>query len=393
MTPTRTPRRVLVVATWYPDGASAAGSFVADQVRCMQTRHDVTVIAPAWRGWGRALRRPVRPPLVASDGVYRPLARPLVPGSIRSAARAYEAAVAGAIERYVHDRGLPDIIHAHVAFPGGFAAAKAGSRYAVPIVLTEHAAPLALLLTTPYATSATRWTYSHVNRVLAVGPTLREEILDLAPDASVTLLGNLVDTEEFRPDDGVDESAPASMLHRPLRLLSIGLQAPQKGIDVLLEAVRRLGDDGVDVELAVGGDGPSRAGLEALSERLGTQDRCRFIGRLARDQVRGWLHWCDLYVSASRRESFGVAIAEALACARPVVVTRSGGPEHFVEPEFGRVVAADNPAALATAISDVATGLSVLDGRAGRRYVAQHFGREAFLAQLDAVYDDVLTRR
>lgn len=386
----RSHLRVLIVATWYPSGASVGGTFVAEQVDALRSRFDVTVIAPELRGWRRLLAHPMRSAVSVPGDVHRPIARSWIPGSLRSASRAYEAAVEQAYRRSVQEAGRPDVIHAHVAFPGGFAAAKVGERHGVPVVLTEHSGPFSMLLTSPYMAEATRWTLRHVARVVAVGPSLADEILRFLPGCSVDVVGNVINTEFFAPDGRVQAECRVSP-ERPLRILTIGLQAPQKGVDVLLDAMRVLADGGVKVELVLGADGPSRADLQDRSRRLGIEDHCHFVGRLSRTEVLRWLHWCDLYVSASRHETFGVAIAEALACARPVVVTRVGGPESFVEPEFGVIVEPGDPGALAAAIREIASGARQLDGGVGRRRISERFGRDAFLAKISAIYDDAIS--
>jgi glycosyltransferase involved in cell wall biosynthesis len=383
-------RRVLVVATWYPtSSAPLGGTFVAEQVRTLEARFDVAVIAPDWRRPRRLLARPVRAVTPAPGDPYRPIARCWVPRSPRLAGSAYEAAVERAYGRIVQETGRPDVIHAHVAYPGGFAAAKIGERHGIPVVLTEHAGPFSMLFTSPFTAEAIRWTLSRVSRILAVGPSLRAEILQVVPDRQVDVVGNVIDTAFFTPGEQAETQRRPPM-GRPLRIATVGSSAPLKGVDVLLEAVHMLTAAGVAVELVVAGDSPERASLEGESRRLDIDDRCRFVGHVSRSDVREYLRWCDLYVSASRHESFGVSIAEALACERPVVVTRSGGPESFVEPEFGLIVEKDDPTALADAIRRFASGAICLDGAVGRKRIAERFGRDAFLESITRIYDDLV---
>lgn len=382
-------RRILVVASWYPSGAAATGIFVADQVDALLTKHDVTVIAPEQRGLRLLLARRSHPTTTSEDHVIRPVARQWVPRSARAAKRAYGSAVEAAYRSVERRVGRPDVIHAHVTYPGGFAAVKVGRRHGIPVVVTEHAGPFAAILTSPQVEDAARWTLQHAARVIAVAPSLRDEMHRLVPDCAIDVVGNVVDTDFFTPGPEPRPDGAAPPRHT-VRLFTSGVQAPQKGVDILLAAVQTLVAAGVDVELVVGGDGPSRAELQREALRLGVAAQCRFAGSLSRSQVREELRACDLYVSASRHESFGLAIAEALACERPVVATRAGGPESFVEPAYGVLVAPGDPAALATAIRNVATAGSRLDGHLGRRRIVERFGQEAFLAAMDRVYGAVI---
>jgi teichuronic acid biosynthesis glycosyltransferase TuaC len=381
---------VLVVATWYPSASYPVGGiFVAAQVEALRSRYDVAVVAPDARGPRKLLARPVRAVTPSPGDPFRPIARSWIPRSPRSTGSAYEAAVERTYRRIVRESGRPDVIHAHVTFPGGYAAATVGERHGIPVVLTEHAGPFSLLLTSPFAADAIHWTLGHASRVIAVSPSLRDEILRFAPGCPVDVVGNVIDTAFFAPGDP-DPAGSRTPPERPLRVLTVGLAAPQKGVDVLLDSIHVLTGTGVAVELVVAGDGRARAPLEAQSRRLTIDDRCRFVGNVSRSDVRGYLRWCDLYVSASRHESFGVAIAEALACERPVVVTRSGGPESFVEPEYGVIVQPDDPTALADAIRGIASGTVHLDGAIGRKRIAERFGRDAFLENIGRIYDEVI---
>lgn len=379
--------RILVVAPAYPSSTSIAGVFVADQVAALRRDHDVSVIVPEPRGWRIALRGGTGTPADESrspDGILRPIARTWFPRSPRSIADGVIRAVAHGYASATRI-AAPDVIHAHVIHPIGFAAVKVGERHGIPVVVTEHSGPFAATVTSPYARQAATWTIDHAARVLAVGPDLRDDLQGFAPGRRIDIVENVVDTEFFHP--AADEPGDGV---GALRLFSLGIQAPQKATEVLLRAVGALTAAGVLVDLVIGGDGPERPGLEAEARRLGIEMSVRFVGIQSREEVRRWLWWCDMLVSASRRETFGLTIAEALACERPVVATRSGGPEAFVEPTFAVLVDRDDPTALAAAISSVAAREIVLDGRAGRRRIEERFGRVAFLDKIGRVYGEVL---
>ncbi len=79
------------------------------------------------------------------------------------------------------------------------------------------------------------------------------------------------------------------------------------------------------------GDGPLRAELEAFSG-------VRVLGRVAHELVPTWLAACDVLCQPSLVEPFGQALLEAMACGRPVVATRLGGPPEFVPAGAGVLV-------------------------------------------------------
>ena len=106
-------------------------------------------------------------------------------------------------------------------------------------------------------------------------------------------------------------------------LLSVGRLAPRKGHDVLLRALARLPD--LDWRLTIAGDGHGEAvwatGLDALAATLGIAERVRLLEHPAREALERLWACADLFALASRRETTGIAVAEALRRGIPVAVT------------------------------------------------------------------------
>src|ERR1700741_791393 len=132
-------------------------------------------------------------------------------------------------------------------------------------------------------------------------------------------------------------------------------------------------------ELVIGGDGPDREKLEAQVQSLGVERYCRFLGGLNREQVRERMQQCDAFVLSSLHETFGVVVGEAMACGKPVISTRCGGPEFFVNDENGVLVDAANPQALADAMADFINNRHSFDPQTVRASVVNRFSPEAFV--------------
>ncbi|GAB4349084.1 MAG: glycosyltransferase family 4 protein [Immundisolibacter sp.] len=104
---------------------------------------------------------------------------------------------------------------------------------------------------------------------------------------------------------------------------SVGRLVPVKGHDVLLRAFAALARVHPDVGLALVGSGRQEAALRELGQRLGIAEQVAFCGW--RSDVRALLSAFEVCVFPSREEGFGLAIAEAMAAARPVIASATGG--------------------------------------------------------------------
>ncbi|MBE7163186.1 MAG: glycosyltransferase family 4 protein [Williamsia herbipolensis] len=163
-----------------------------------------------------------------------------------------------------------------------------------------------------------------------------------APAARVHQSRNAVDTAVFHP-------GPPRAQHRPARIGALGRLTEQKGFDVLLDAVRRLGDG---VELTIVGDGELRDELTRQAAGLPVT----FAGHLSdRRAVADFLRDQDVFAMPSRFEGLPNAPLEALACGTPVVATDVAGMREAVG-DAALLVPVDDAAALAEGLGRVLDG-------------------------------------
>ena len=126
------------------------------------------------------------------------------------------------------------------------------------------------------------------------------------------------------------------------------LEADAKGLDVLLQAVARLGTGG-DWRIDIFGRGPDEAALRAEAASLKVEDKINFAG-YSRDIRSLWSNH-HLLLLPSRREGCALALLEALACGRPVLTADSGGARDWIESGVnGYLCPSGSPEALANTL-------------------------------------------
>jgi glycosyltransferase involved in cell wall biosynthesis len=185
---------------------------------------------------------------------------------------------------------------------------------------------------------------------------------------------------------------------RARRLLYTGRLAAEKGLPVLFESLALLRDKDIDYELTLVGDGPDRAALEMLANRLGIADRLRFAGFADQNGVRDLLMASDIFILPSFAEGVPVSLMEAMACGVPVIATNVGGVTELVEPEkTGLVVPPASVDALAEAIARYLSDpdLRRLVAENGRRKVEADFNLDTEVDRLASLFrgNDMETRR
>lgn len=373
---------------WYPSDASPViGVFVEEQAVVLAKHLDVTVLVPELLRWRHRLRPA---PAVAIEqrrgiNVVRVRTWPVAPRWKRAGYAAYLRAAERAFRIAVERFGVPDVLHAHVVRHAGWAAAIIGRREGIPVVLTEHSGPFSMHLAHPLDRARVAATLRDVDAVIAVSPTLSAAIDEFVP-VSPMVIGNVVDTTFFAP-------SPSQTVRdgsEPFRVLSVALLTPSKRMDLVIDAVAMLAKKtSRSVELTIIGEGPERANLERRAAAAGLRERCRFLGSADRMVVVRAMQQCDAYVLASDAETFGIVVAEAMACARPVIATRAGGPEYIVERATGVLVPVGSAAAIAEALVALEAGTLVVDVAAARQSIVNRFGPDAFLDAIVRVYERV----
>ena len=203
------------------------------------------------------------------------------------------------------------------------------------------------------------------------------------------VIRNGIDLDHFAPMPG---DLAAGTGEAPL-LGAIASLTPEKGLDLLVQALPGLAAAHSRLRLCLVGDGPLRQALESQVQALGLRPRVDFAGNVP--DVRPLLRAFTLLVVPSRREGQGRVLMEAMAMGRPVLAARVGGiPELITHGEHGWLVCPEDPAALQQGVMQLLAdpGKCAALAGAGRRRARREFGLTTMVDQIEALYAGLLGR-
>jgi glycosyltransferase involved in cell wall biosynthesis len=147
-----------------------------------------------------------------------------------------------------------------------------------------------------------------------------------------------------------------------------------KNVSGIIEATSILHRKRADFKLHIIGDGNDRDKLEDLARSQGLLDKVVFFhGMLDEEEITRQICSSDFSVINSNFETFSVSTAESLACGKPVVVTRCGGPEEFVDDKCGVLVERKDTKGLAGAIEYMLDNYQRYDPKAIAQYARSRF--------------------
>jgi glycosyltransferase involved in cell wall biosynthesis len=388
--------RVLVLARNYPNNAfPTLGLWTERLVQASRQVAEPSVVAPV----------PYAPPLLPSASARRfrsverravrdgvPVDHLRIPAGPGQLLHAFEARLAyQSVRRTVialHRETPFDVIHAHFIYPEGVIAARIGAELGLKVVSSEHAMWRPWLDRHASVRRQVERALPGIARITTVSDALRSSILSLFGEAvPIDVIPNVVDENVF--------VAPrAGETRDPNHLLFVGLIRHVKGLDVLVRALGHLLPEFPDLSLTVAGGSFYRSyerdaeEVRSLVRALGLSDRVRFLGEVTPADVAALMRNSAVLVVPSRRETFSLVTAEALASGTPVVATRCGGPEEILTDDYGQLTDVDDPAALAIAIGSVLT--RTFDRAQLRQYAVERFGTAAAAERLGRLYEQVI---
>jgi 1,2-diacylglycerol 3-alpha-glucosyltransferase len=344
--------RILMISdVYFPRITGVSTSIQTCAREFIRAGHEVTLIAP---DYGHSAAEPFE--ILRIPSRYLPIDpedRMLRPRQLRR----HETDLA--------QRGF-DVVHIHTPFLAHYSGLRLARVLDVPVVETYHTYFEQYLqhYVSFMPAVALRWVARHfavsqcqaVNALIVPSQPMREVLLNYGVQTQMVVIPTGIALEQFRRGDGGQFRARYQIPpDRPL-LVHVSRLAFEKNIAFILRALVRIKQQVPDVLLALVGAGPAQAQLAAQIQALGLTENTLLTGYLERD---GSLENCysaaTAFVFASRTETQGLVVLEALALGVPVVSTAVLGTKEVLAAGRGAVIAEDDEADFAAKVVRVVT--------------------------------------
>lgn len=360
--------RLLIVTSQFPiAGEPNRGRPIHQTVRELSKLADVRVLSPVARypRWARPrsyLFRASNPAHTLPDCDVRYVEYPALPLLTRPfngwlCARTLHAPLR---------EFAPDVVLSYWLYPDAFGAMHAARRAGLPLVVGARGSDLRVR--DAVSRRLTRPVLHAAGRILVVSEDLgRVAVRDYDADpARIRAIPNGCDATIFHPRDRNEARAALGIDADAELVVYVGRLVPEKGLRELLDAMATLAPQRPKLQLALVGEGPMRAELDAKVAADPTL-RVHLPGAQGPHEVARWMAASDLVTLPSYSEGHPNVLVEALACGRPVVATPVGGIPEVVDADCGLLVAARDPVALAAGLRD-ALERQWDDGALSRRF-------------------------
>ena len=248
-----------------------------------------------------------------------------------------------AFKEYLKHNDKPDILHAMVTIPAGYAACKLGEKYNIPVVVTEHSSYFERYFKNP--NQKKYGMYVLKNSTFSTVSNYTKNIMLKYTDKCF-VLPNLVNTNIFN-------SSINRKIDKTFNLISVCALREGKNLDVAFRAIKKLIDEGMDIHYDIVGDGFYEDIYKKAASEEGVNDYVTFLGRKNKKEISKIFDNEHALVISSEIETFAIPGVEALAAGLPVITTDCMGPTEYVDDKTGIICKVNDSDSMAAAIKSV----------------------------------------
>ncbi|MDO9008289.1 MAG: glycosyltransferase, partial [Thiobacillus sp.] len=297
-------------------------------------------------------------------------------------------------DRLMHPRALAaaldaldpadfDIVHIHTPFLAHRVGVRWARKHGLPCVETYHTLfeeyfhhYLPFLPKSWLAAAArliSRKECDGVTAVIAPSSAMRNALIGYGVSSPIHIIPTGLRLADFATCDGAAFRAKHGIAPERPVIACVGRVAFEKNLDFLLRVTEAIRRSLPDVLFVIAGEGPARASLEKMAVKRGLSDNVRFIGYLERcTELPACYCAADVFVFASKTETQGLVLLEAMALGVPVVGLAEMGTKDVLKEGEGCRIAPDDVAGFARTLLPLLSdrGAARQLGEAGKRYAA-----------------------
>jgi len=301
---------------------------------------------------------------------------------------------------FIHRRF--DVVHTHSVFALSHVGASLAERTDVPLVSTFHTMLLDYLhytfvpeqMTRPFVANLIRRYCNHCDLMIVPTAQVSDFLRKLGVVTEIQPLPTGIDVEFIR---GGDRERVRKALGLPLDrklLLYVGRLAREKNVTFLVDAVMHVLRERPGVDFAMVGEGPLK---DDIREQVGASrlaSRIHIVGGVSFEEVRDYYAAADIMTFASKTETQGLVVGEAMAAGLPVVAVRATGVSEFIASGEDGFLVDENPGAFVRTLSALLSSDSLRSSISTRaRCKAQQFSAEASARRLEKFYQVLIASR
>ncbi len=340
--------KVLVIPSWYPSGKDRLmGQYHKDYVEALnkyEIDSDILFIERM------RLNNPLKYLFTKKKSIYKEnnynvymfRMLNLGPISFEIQLKSYVKKLKKAFAWYVKNNGLPDVIHAMVSLPAGYAACKVGEKYGIPVVVTEHSSYFERF----FKGSQKKYGQEVLKKsIFSTVSNYTKDIMNEYVDECY-VLPNLVNTNIFT-------SNSKRKIGKTFNLVSVCALRSGKNLDVAFRAIKKLIDGGINIHYDIVGDGYYEDIYKKSAKEEGVEKYVTFLGRKNKKEISKIFENEHALIISSEIETFAIPGIEAMAAGLPVISTDCKGPNEYIDDKTGRICKVNDSESMAEAIKYV----------------------------------------
>lgn len=301
--------------------------------------------------------------------------------------------------------GRFDLVHVQTPFLAHYAGVGFARRHGLPVIATYHTlfeeylhhyVPLLpRSIGAPLARRFTRSQCAQLQALVAPSEAMRELLRAYGVDRRIEVIPTGLPPGSYRRGDDARFRARYGLAHDRRLLLYVGRVAFEKNIEFLLRMFVTVHRARPDAALVIAGEGPAQARLRALAAELGVGADVHFVGYLEREHALPDCYAAaDVFVFASRTETQGLVLLEALAQGRPVVSTAHMGTASVLRADGGARIVPEQVEPFSSAVLEVLGDARLAaDLSAQAERYAQSWASVRMAERLAALYRELSDRR